>query len=117
VEIRIHENFRSGPQVGPWDVAVLGLESSLNFVSGVVEKISLPPRGLVSSGNVQLFGWGSTSDSTTPSFPDILQTVVKPIVAWDLCEEIVNAIFDHRPLHTSNFCTGPLEGRLSACNG
>lgn len=117
VDIKIHENFRSGPQVGPFDVAVFGLESSLNLISGIVEKIDLPTRNLISTGDVQLFGWGSTSDTTVSSNPDILQTVEKPIIQWAICEEIVNAIFDHRPLHSSNFCTGPLSGGISGCHG
>jgi secreted trypsin-like serine protease len=117
VEFKIHENIVSGPVVGPFDVAVLGLESSLNLAIGIVERINLPPSGLVSTGDVTLFGWGSTSDTTTPSFPNILQTVTKPIIQLDLCREIVNAVFDHQPLHSSNFCTGPLDTNLSACNG
>lgn len=117
VDFEIHENFRSGPVFGPFDVAVLGLEIPLNLVSGVVQKINLPPSGLVSTGDVTLFGWGSTSDTTTPSFPNILQTVTKPIIQLEICREIVNAVFDHQPLHSSNFCTGPLDTNLSACNG
>lgn len=113
----IHENFVSGPVVGPFDIMVLRLESPLIFTANIVEAINLPPSGQISSGDVRLFGWGSTSSTTTPSFPNILQTVVKPIIQWDLCREIVNAAFDHEPLHSSNLCTGPLDDILSACSG
>lgn len=113
----IHDNFVSGPVVGPYDVAVLHLESPLQFIEGIVEPINLPAPGVVPSGDVQLFGWGSTSQTNVPSIPDILQTVHKDIVQWDLCREIVNAVFDHEPLHYTNVCTGPLNSVITACSG
>lgn len=117
VHFDIHENFVSGFLVGPFDIMVLRLESPLTFVDEVVSAISLPPTGQVQSGSGILFGWGSTSTTTTPSFPDILQTVTKPIIAWDLCREIINAVHSHEPLHSSNLCTGALDLNTSACNG
>lgn len=117
VEILVHEQFVSGPVVGPFDIMVVRLESPLMLVSGVVETIRLPPAGRIFSGTVDLFGWGSVSDTTTPSFPNILQTVSKPIVQWDICREIVNAVMQHEPLHASNLCTGTYTSNLSACNG
>lgn len=117
IEYLIHDNFVSGPVVGPFDIMVLRLESALTFIPGVVETIRLPPTGVVQTGQATLFGWGSTSLTTTPSFPSILQTVSKPIVSWELCREIVNAVMGHEPLHYSNFCTGAFEYSTSACNG
>lgn len=113
----IHENFVSGPVVGPYDVMVLHLESPLNFIAGIVGGISLPTASAVPTGDVQLFGWGSTSTTNVPSIPDILQTVRKDIIPLDLCREIVNAVMDHEPLHTSNVCTGPLNSIITACSG
>jgi secreted trypsin-like serine protease len=117
VTIHIHESFVSGPVVGPFDIMVLGLERSIVVQSGIVQAINLPPSGRIHTSEARLFGWGSTSDTTTPSFPNILQTVAKPIIQWDICREIVNAVFDHEPLHSSNLCTGPLDSNLSSCNG
>lgn len=117
VDIEIHENFVSGPVVGPYDVMVLGLESPLTFVAGVVEAINLPPSGRIPVGDVQLYGWGSTSQTNIPSIPDILQTVRKDVIPLDLCREIVNQVFDHEPLHSSNVCTGPLNSIQTACSG
>lgn len=116
-EYLIHESFVSGPIVGPFDIMVLRLESDLELVEGVVEGINLPPAGRISSGSSTLFGWGSTSDTSTSSFPNILHTVSKPIINWELCREIVNAAFDHEPLHSSNLCTGPLDTNHASCNG
>ena len=113
----IHENFVSGPVVGPFDVIILRLESALNIIEGIVESINLPPAGQIPSGFVQLYGWGSTSQTNIASIPDILQTVRKNVLPWDLCHEIVNQIFDHEPLHSTNVCTGPLESIITACSG
>lgn len=113
----MHESFVPGPVVGPFDVAVLRLEIPLTFVAGVVGSINLPAVNSIPSGDVRLFGWGSTSQTETPAIPDILQTATKPIIQLPLCREIVNAIFDHDPLHSSNVCTGPLDSVVTACSG
>lgn len=113
----IHENFVSGPVVGPYDIMLLRLETALNFEFGVVQAIGLPTAGYIPSGDVQLFGWGSTSTTNVPSIPDILQTAVKPVISWEQCQDIVNAAFDHEPLHYTNVCTGPLDSIVTACSG
>lgn len=116
-QIEVHESFVSGPEVGPWDVCVLRLESSLNFIEGVVGAINLPASGVYHTGDVQLFGWGSTSTTNTAIIPDILQTATKDIIPFDICREVVNAVMDHEPLHYSNICTGPLNSIVTACSG
>lgn len=116
-EWKIHENFVSGPVVGPYDVILLRLESALEFIEGVVESISLPPTGQIPTGYVQLYGWGSTSQTSVASIPDILQTARKDVIPLDLCREIVNQIFAHEPLHSTNVCTGPLNSIVTACSG
>lgn len=113
----LHESFVPGAVVGPFDIMVLRLESPLSFVDGVVGSINLPQAGRIPTGNVQLFGWGSTSQTSVAAMPDILQTVRKDIVSLDLCREIVNAYFDHEPIHSTNVCTGPLNSVITACSG
>ena len=113
----IHDNFVSGPVVGPYDIMILRLDSDLTFVTGVVVAVNLPPAARIPSGDVQLYGWGSTSQTTTPSIPAILQTARKDVIGLELCREIVNAIFDHEPLHSTNVCTGPLNSVVTACSG
>lgn len=113
----MHESFVPGPVVGPWDVAVLRLESPLTFIEGIVEAIALPSPNVVPTGDIQLFGWGSTSQTDTALIPDILQTVRKDIIPLDLCREIVNQVHNHEPLHFTNVCTGPLDSHITACSG
>lgn len=110
----IHQDFVSGSTEGPYDLTILHLGGSFTFISGVVGAINLPQPDVIPTGNVQLFGWGSTS---TSSVSDVLQTVTKTIIPLDLCREIVGAARHHEPLHDSNMCTGPLNSQVSACTG
>lgn len=117
MELHLHERFVGGPTIGPFDIMVIRFESALTLVPGVVETIRLPPAGVVPTGQAILFGWGSTSRSATPSFPDILQTVSKTIFSFELCRELANAVVGlHEPLNPSNFCTNPFDLSTSACD-
>lgn len=111
-----HENYTGG--VAPFDIALLIPETPLALVVGIVESIRLPSRDSVPTGNVRLFGWGSTSTTNTPSIPNILQTVVKPVLSLDLCHEVLDIHYPTgTPLHYTNVCTGPLETEVTACSG
>lgn len=113
----IHQDFESGSTEGPYDLTILHLGGSFTFITGVVGSINLPLPHAIATGNVQLFGWGSTSTSSVPSMPDILQTATKTVIPLDLCREIVGEARHHEPLHDSNMCTGPLNSQISACTG
>lgn len=111
-----HEDYEGG--VAPFDIALLRTESPLVFTPGIVEIISIPVRDSIPTGTVRLFGWGSTSTTDTPSIPNILQTVVKPVLSLELCHEILDLSFPlGTPLHETNVCTGPIETQVTACSG
>lgn len=115
-DIRIHADYAGG--VAPFDIMVLGLESPLTIVAGIVESIKLPARDAIPEGNVQLFGWGSTSTTDNAVIPDILQTTVKPVLSLDLCREVLDQTYPlGTPLHFTNVCTGPIETQVTACSG
>jgi prostasin len=112
----IHEDYEGG--VAPFDIALLKMVSLLELVPGVVELIRIPVSDTIPSGTIRLFGWGSTSTTDTPSIPNILQTVEKPILEWDLCQEVLDFKYPlGTPFHESNICTGPLETEVTACSG
>lgn len=111
-----HENYTGG--VAPFDIALLIPETPLTLTPGIVEHIRLPLRDTIPTGQVRLFGWGSTSTTQTPSIPNILQTVMKPVLSLDECHEILDLQFPTgTPLHFTNVCTGPLETIVTACSG
>ena len=114
--VHIHADYTGG--VAPYDIALLGVETPLNLVPGIVEAIQLPRPLAIPSGDVRLFGWGSISLTENAIIPDILQTVVKDIIPLDLCREILDGKYpEGTPLHSTNVCTGPLNSIVTACSG
>lgn len=112
----LHPNFVRGEQ--PFDVGLLGTEAILVFVSGVVGSVNLPTLGSLPNGNARLFGWGSTSTGSNAVMPDVMQTVSKDILSFELCREVLRAQFPSAmPLHFTNICTGPLDSTVTACSG
>ncbi|XP_063696973.1 trypsin-1-like [Culicoides brevitarsis] len=116
VERIVHEDYHGG--VNPNDIAVLKLEEPLQF-NEFVQPIDLPHRGSDVDGQVTLAGWGSTSSSIiVPSMPSDLQRINLPIVPIVECDEAMTSLVGPSPLdYTSNICTGPLTGGISACSG
>nr|CAD7460324.1 unnamed protein product [Timema tahoe] len=124
----VHALYTGG--VGPYDIALVQLQSPLTF-NQFVSAISLPAPGKIHSGKylslisslvplfdllpclVDLSGWGSTG-STSPA---ILQTAQLPIVEYNECYAALDRISTTHPLHPTNVCTGPLTGGMSACSG
>lgn len=106
----IHERYTGG--VAPYDIALIRVEPGFEYNS-FVGPIELPIAGEQHTGDVQLHGWGSISTTNWPNLPDVLQTVVKPIISLKECADA----FGPSPLHESNICTGPLSGGISACSG
>lgn len=106
----IHERYTGG--VAPYDIALIRVDPGFEYNS-FVGPIELPVANERHTGDVQLHGWGSISTTHWPILPDILQTVVKPIISLTECAEA----FGPSPLHETNVCTGPLSGGISACSG
>lgn len=105
-----HQDYQG--TVGPHDIALILIQQPFVF-SHTVGPILLPNADQIHSGNVTLFGWGSTSSTFYPIYPNILQTVSKPIIPMDVCMDQ----FGETPVHENNVCTGPLSGGISACSG
>jgi len=109
--IFIHEDWSGF--VGPHDISLISVSPfRLDFT---VRPIDLPNADEIHTGTVTFHGWGSTSNSFTPSFPTVLQTIQKPIVALPTCRLILQEV--DAPIHDNNVCTGPLTGGSSACSG
>ncbi|XP_067003439.1 trypsin-1 [Anabrus simplex] len=107
----VHPDYTGG--VGPNDIALMKLQSPLTF-NAAVAPISLPAPNAIPTGEAILSGWGSTSQSNSPSMPNILQTATLPLLDYNDC---ANAVGSDGPLAPTNVCTGPLTGGYSACSG
>lgn len=107
----VNPNYNGG--VNPNDIALHVLETPLEF-NDYVQPIALPQAGAEPTGDTILSGWGSTSNTQTPHYPDHLQKATLPIVDFKSCGDKLGA----SPLNeASNICTGPIDGELSACSG
>lgn len=103
--------------VNPNDIALLRLSSPLSW-SNSVQPISLPSPGVVPTGNSILSGWGSVSTTNVASMPNTLQKATLPLLDLNTCANALVSLFGtSNPLASTNVCTGPLSGGISACSG
>jgi len=107
----IHEDYEGN--VGPHDISLIYVQQAFQFDGFYTSFIELPNAGQIHSGDVTLHGWGSTSTTFYPEYPNILQRVTKPIIPHDVCM----SQFVGTPVHENNVCTGPLTGGVGACSG
>ncbi|KAI4456607.1 polyserase-related [Holotrichia oblita] len=111
----VHEAYQGG--VNPNDIALLRLSSSLSW-SNSVQPINLPSAGAVPTGDSILSGWGSVSTTNVASMPNTLQKATLPLLDLNTCASALVGLFGtSNPLASSNVCTGPLSGGISACSG
>lgn len=79
----VHEDFDGFE--GPHDVGLI-LFSTPFILNNFVSIIALPVANTIPTGVGTIHGWGSTSYSLVPSFPDILQTASLVIVPLQTCQ-------------------------------
>lgn len=75
------------------DTALLRLNSSLQF-NGNVSAIALPEYNSTpeAGSNATMVGWGSTSNSSQPSFPRRLQWAVAPVISLEDCIPLASGV-------------------------
>lgn len=105
-----HPAYAGG--VAPYDIGLIQVEIPF-AINNVIRTIALPTQGSIPIGSARLNGWGSVSLTSSPIYPDKLQTVQKPIITNQVCGDVLGP----SPLHSTNLCTGPLTGGTSACSG
>lgn len=98
----------------PYDIGMIYTPTAFVW-SAAVAPVKLPPAGQVPTGSANLYGWGSTSKTQTPSFPKTLQVAKNiPIIKVDACAAALGE--KGRDVHSTNLCTGPLNGGISICS-
>ncbi|XP_017788698.1 PREDICTED: trypsin-like [Habropoda laboriosa] len=105
--------------IAPYDIALMKVERPFQL-NPFVSTVSLPYPDSVPMGEAVLTGWGSIGRTRSPETPENLQAAVLPILDYDFCKETLDKVLkpkEKNPLHTTNVCTGPLDGSLSACKG
>lgn len=102
-----HEDFDGFE--GPHDIGLIMFQTPFTF-NNFVSAIALPAPDTVPSGVATMHGWGSTSYSFFPVFPDILQTANLVLVPLATCRNnwsFTGIISDN------HICAGSTAG--SAC--
>ncbi|XP_017105328.2 trypsin delta-like [Drosophila bipectinata] len=98
----------------PYDIGLIYTPTAFVW-SAAVAAVKLPSAGQVPTGSANLYGWGSTSKGQTPSFPKTLQVAKNiPIIKLDACAKALGT--KGRDVHSTNLCTGPLDGGISICS-
>jgi len=108
-EVFSHEQYGGG--VGPYDIALLRLESPLTL-NDKVATIALPASGSQQNGVCRLYGWGK--DTPWGGLPNILKTVTTDLLPYAECAQ---ALPSGSPIHSTNICSGSRNEQISACNG
>lgn len=108
----VHPEYKGG--IGGNDIALIQLKYPL-VITTSVSRVKLPNSNTDDAhGAATLYGWGSTSRSRYPLMPNVLQTTIAPIISTDSCRQILRA---GTLITDNNICTGPINGRVSACSG
>lgn len=109
----LHPGFTGG--ISADDLALIRVTEPFEFTHSV-QAIDLPRTKEALRGKVSVYGWGSTSKTFEPVYPDVLQVAVTDIMGYEECEAVLGGE-GATPLNSSNVCTGKQEGGASACNG
>ncbi|XP_055386231.1 lectizyme-like [Condylostylus longicornis] len=105
-----HESYTGG--VGPYDIALLKLENSVEL-NDKVQLIELPEDENQQTGEGILFGWGRDNPSGG-GLPKNLMTVTTDLLPYDECKE---KLPKDAPIHSTNICSSSRDEKISACNG
>lgn len=106
-----HKNYSGS--LGPFDIAAVKVLDDFVF-NEFVQPISLPTPKIIPSGDVTVFGWGSTSTGNALEMPEVLHKFSPPIISYDECLESL-ADLEKDKLRETNICTGPLTGGFGSC--
>ncbi|KAH8352573.1 hypothetical protein KR084_005074, partial [Drosophila pseudotakahashii] len=97
----------------PYDIGLIYTPTAFVWTAAVAA-VKLPSSGSRPTGSANLFGWGSTSKTNSPSYPATLQEAKNiPIISLNSCATALGT--KGQDVHTTNLCTGPLTGGTSFC--
>ncbi|XP_053960018.1 trypsin-like [Anastrepha ludens] len=107
----VHSLYTGG--IAPYDIGLVYTATAFQWTSAV-KPVTLPSSGVVPTGSADLYGWGSTSTTTVPSYPTMLQVAKNiPIISESACVSALGT--KGADVHSTNICTGPLSGGIGIC--
>lgn len=107
----IHDLYTGG--IAPYDIGLVYTATAFQWTTAV-KAINLPSAKVVPTGNADLYGWGSISTTSVPSYPSVLQVAKNiPIISESACVTALGS--KGIDVHSTNICTGPLTGGIGIC--
>uniref|UniRef100_A0A7G3B191 Putative trypsin-like serine protease n=1 Tax=Lutzomyia longipalpis TaxID=7200 RepID=A0A7G3B191_LUTLO len=107
----IHEKYNG--EVGPHDIALIEVTEPFEL-NEKVSNLHLPSgEAYYPTGYATISGWGSISNTSTPSYPDKLLKANLPILPSEKC---FNDYID-TPMDKTNICAGEPNGSKAVCSG
>ncbi|XP_018804467.1 PREDICTED: lectizyme-like [Bactrocera latifrons] len=107
----IHDLYTGG--IAPYDIGLVYTATAFQWTAAV-KAINLPSPNVVPTGKADLYGWGSTSTTSVPSYPSELQVAKNiPIISESACVKALGS--KGVDVHSTNICTGPLTGGIGIC--
>jgi len=108
----VHDLYVGG--IAPYDVGMVYTKTAFQWTVAV-KPISLPKLNVIPTGVADLYGWGSTSTTSVPQYPNQLNVAKSiPIIDLSSCESALGA--KGVDVHQTNLCTGPLTGGVGICS-
>ncbi|CRK91429.1 CLUMA_CG005101, isoform A [Clunio marinus] len=113
----VHPGWQAGREYGPFDIALGRLASPLTFTARI-RPIRLPAPGSAAFGPITFAGWGADSNGIGSGPVNILQKVMFSTITNEVCRDAINDMNGPGDiLDSTKFCTGPLTGGFSTCEG
>uniref|UniRef100_A0A1L8DQU0 limulus clotting factor C n=1 Tax=Nyssomyia neivai TaxID=330878 RepID=A0A1L8DQU0_9DIPT len=106
----IHKDYTG--DVGPHDIALVKVTKPFVF-NEYVKNLNLPTgMAYYPIGHATLSGWGSTSNTWEPSYPDKLRKGELEIIPEEKCFNFPEGAV----IHETNICAGDLQGNTAVCS-
>uniref|UniRef100_A0A1A9WKL0 Lectizyme n=1 Tax=Glossina brevipalpis TaxID=37001 RepID=A0A1A9WKL0_9MUSC len=98
----------------PYDVGLVFTKIGFKWTA-TVAAIALPLSNVIPPpGTAIVYGWGSTSKTNSEIYPNVLQMATVEIISRKVCEDVLG--YQANNLHSTNLCTGPLNGKSGICS-
>ncbi|XP_059620904.1 trypsin-1-like [Phlebotomus argentipes] len=107
----VHKDYMGG--VNPHDLALLKVSEPFEF-NEFVHSLQLSyDTPQYPTGQATISGWGSTSNTSNPFYPDVLRKAELTLMDSNKCHND----FPSTPMHETNICAGEEDGSKAICSG
>ncbi|GAB0086062.1 hypothetical protein DMENIID0001_000460 [Sergentomyia squamirostris] len=99
--VYIHEDYDTDGHTPPHDIALIEVDPPFKF-NEYVQALNLPTEKKYPTGKATVSGWGSTSNTSIPNYPNKLRWAELPVLDEKKC----HTGFPGSAVHETNICAG-----------